>query len=67
MTANTIANVEMTPQLETTEIRLKKLLVAIDFSEQTPRTLEAAISIAKSFGSELSRQRRNTRGVWHGC
>jgi nucleotide-binding universal stress UspA family protein len=53
MTANTIANVEMTPQLETTEIRLKKLLVAIDFSEQTPRTLEAAISIAKSFGSEL--------------
>ena len=36
MTANTIANVEMTPQLETTEIRLKKLLVAIDFSEQTP-------------------------------
>ena len=53
MTANTIASLEVTPQLETTEIRLKKLLVAIDFSEQTTRTLEAAISIARSFGSEL--------------
>lgn len=53
MTANTTASLEVTPQLETTEISLKKLLVAIDFSEQTPRTLEAAASIAKSFGSEL--------------
>ena len=53
MTANTTASLEVTPQLETTEISLKKLLVAIDFSEQTPRTLEAAASIAKSFSSEL--------------
>lgn len=44
---------EVTPQLETSEIALRKLLVAIDFSQQTARTLAAAIAIAKSFGSEL--------------
>ncbi|HEV2576290.1 MAG TPA: universal stress protein [Acidobacteriaceae bacterium] len=32
---------------------MAKLLVAIDFSQQTPRTLEAAVTIAKAFGSEL--------------
>ena len=53
MTANTTTSLEATPQLETTEIRLKKLLVAIDFSRQTVRTLEAAVAIAKSFDSEL--------------
>ena len=53
MTATGTANLEVMPHLQTSEIHLTKLLVAIDFSEQTSRTMEAALAIAKSFGSEL--------------
>ena len=41
------------PHLATTDIRLRRLLLAIDFSEQTPGILRSAIQIAKIFNSEL--------------
>ena len=47
------ATLEATPHLDTSEIRLTKLLAAVDFSVQTPPVMEAAISIAHSFGSEV--------------
>ncbi len=41
------------PHLGTTEILVRKILVAIDFSEPSLRALKTAIAIAQSFGSEL--------------
>lgn len=53
MTAPGIATATISPQLQTSEIALKKVIVAIDFSKQTSRTMEAALAIGKSFRSEL--------------
>ena len=53
MTASGTATLEIAPRLQTSEIIVTKLLVAIDFSPQTPRTLETAIAIARPFGAEL--------------
>jgi len=52
-TATAVTTEKVSPQLQTSEIVLKKVLVAIDFSEQTPRIMEAALAIARSFRSEL--------------
>jgi len=52
-TATAVTTEKVSPQLQTSEIALKKVLVAIDFSEQTPRIMEAALAIARSFRSEL--------------
>lgn len=64
MTTSAIATPEVTPRLQTTEIRLGKVLVAIDFSQQTAHTLDAAIAIGKSFGSELILVNAATPGVY---
>lgn len=53
MTLNGAATPEATPRPETSEVLLRKLLVAIDFSQQTPHTLETALAIGRLFGSEL--------------
>ena len=44
---------ECTPHLATSEILLQKILVAIDFSEQSSRALKEAIAIALCFDSEI--------------
>lgn len=47
------AKLDAGPHLGTSEILVRKLLVAIDFSEPSLRALKTAIAIAQSFGSEL--------------
>lgn len=44
---------EATPHLATTDVRFRRLLLAIDFSPQTKSVIHAAIAIAKCFNSEL--------------
>lgn len=44
---------EVSPHLATSPILLKRILVAIDFSDQSSKGLEEAIAIARCFGSEL--------------
>ncbi len=44
---------EVTPHLATSEIIFRKLLVAVDFSVQTPQVLKTAIAVANCFSSEL--------------
>ena len=47
------ATLEVTSHLDTSEIRFTKLLAAVDFSVETPPVIEAAVTIANSFGSEV--------------
>jgi nucleotide-binding universal stress UspA family protein len=52
--ATSETNIAETPiHLETSEILLQKLLVAIDFTKQSPRVLQEAVTIARCFGSEI--------------
>jgi len=44
---------ECVPHLATSEILLHKLLVAVDFSDQSSRALQEAITISRCFGSEI--------------
>jgi len=43
----------VTPHLATSEVRFRRILLAVDFSEQTSRVLATGIRIAKEFNSQL--------------
>lgn len=48
-----ISPADVNPHLGSTEVIFRKLLVAIDFSAQTPQVLKTAVSVATCFNAEM--------------
>ncbi len=51
--STTTPAIQIKPHLATRQVQFHKLLVALDFSAQTPRVLKTAIAVANYFSAEL--------------